>query len=87
MPHLKHYGDVSKMNGSEIETMDIITFGSESRKIFRKHDEVNHVSIPASGIIFIKEEALCPPHSRVTHPHPPLFFAPSPQSSVICRSS
>ena len=28
MPHLKHYGDVSKMNGGEIETMDIITFGS-----------------------------------------------------------
>ena len=27
-PHMKHYGDVSKMNGGEIEPVDIITFGS-----------------------------------------------------------
>ena len=28
MPWLKHYGDVSKMNGAKIEPVDIITFGS-----------------------------------------------------------
>ena len=25
---MKHYGDVSKINGAEIEPVDIITFGS-----------------------------------------------------------
>lgn len=28
LPFMKHYGDVSKMHGSEIEPVDIITFGS-----------------------------------------------------------
>lgn len=28
MPFIHHYGDVSKMNGAEIEPVDIITFGS-----------------------------------------------------------
>lgn len=28
MPFVKHYGDISKMNGGEIEPVDIITFGS-----------------------------------------------------------
>ncbi len=28
MPFMKHYGDVSKIHGSEIEPVDIITFGS-----------------------------------------------------------
>lgn len=28
LPFIKHYGDVSKMNGADIEPMDIITFGS-----------------------------------------------------------
>jgi len=28
MPFMKHYGDVSKMNGADIEPVDIITFGS-----------------------------------------------------------
>ena len=28
MPFVKHYGDVSKMHGGEIEPVDIITFGS-----------------------------------------------------------
>ncbi len=27
-PNMKHYGDVSKINGSEIEPVDVITFGS-----------------------------------------------------------
>ncbi len=27
-PDVKHYGDVSKLNGAEIEPVDIITFGS-----------------------------------------------------------
>ena len=28
LPQLKHYGDISKMNGAKIEPVDIITFGS-----------------------------------------------------------
>ena len=28
MPFLKHYGDISQMDGSKIEPVDIITFGS-----------------------------------------------------------
>ena len=28
MPFIKHYGDISQMNGGEIEPVDIITFGS-----------------------------------------------------------
>ena len=28
LPDVKHYGDISKMNGAEIEPVDIITFGS-----------------------------------------------------------
>ena len=28
LPQIKHYGDISKMNGAEIEPVDIITFGS-----------------------------------------------------------
>ena len=28
LPFMKHYGDVSKINGAEIEPVDIITFGS-----------------------------------------------------------
>lgn len=28
LPFMKHYGDVSKMNGAKIEPVDIITFGS-----------------------------------------------------------
>ena len=28
LPFMKHYGDISKMNGGEVEPVDIITFGS-----------------------------------------------------------
>lgn len=28
LPHMKHYGDVTKMHGGEIEPVDILTFGS-----------------------------------------------------------
>lgn len=28
IPEMKHYGDISKMNGAEIDPVDIITFGS-----------------------------------------------------------
>lgn len=28
LPQMKHYGDVSAMNGAEVEPVDIITFGS-----------------------------------------------------------
>ena len=28
LPFMKHYGDVSKMNGADLEPVDIITFGS-----------------------------------------------------------
>ena len=28
LPDMKHYGDVSKLNGGDLEPVDIITFGS-----------------------------------------------------------
>ncbi len=28
LSHVKHYGDVSKLKGGELEAVDIITFGS-----------------------------------------------------------
>ena len=28
LPEVKHYGDVSQMRGGDIETVDVITFGS-----------------------------------------------------------
>ena len=28
MPFVKHYGDISKLNGGDLEAVDIITFGS-----------------------------------------------------------
>ena len=28
LPQMKHYGDITKINGAEIEPVDIITFGS-----------------------------------------------------------
>ena len=31
LPDMKHYGDVSKLNGGDLEPVDIITFGSHVR--------------------------------------------------------
>ena len=28
LPQVKHYGDISKLNGGDLEAVDIITFGS-----------------------------------------------------------
>ena len=28
LPFVKHYGDVSKLNGADLEPVDVITFGS-----------------------------------------------------------
>ena len=33
LPDMKHYGDVSKLNGSDLEPVDIITFGSPSQDL------------------------------------------------------
>lgn len=33
IPHMKHYGDISKMNGGKIEPVDIITFGSPCQNL------------------------------------------------------
>ena len=44
MPFMKHYGDISKMDGGKIEPVDIITFGSpcqdyaEKQKFRRKRE-------------------------------------------------
>lgn len=32
-PNMKHYGDISKMNGAEVEPVDIITFGSPCQNL------------------------------------------------------
>ena len=28
LPQVRHYGDISKLNGGDLEAVDIITFGS-----------------------------------------------------------
>lgn len=33
IPQMKHYGDISKMNGGKIEPVDIITFGSPCQNL------------------------------------------------------
>lgn len=33
IPQMKHYGDISKINGAEIEPVDIITFGSPCQNL------------------------------------------------------
>ena len=33
LPEMKHYGDITKMNGAEIEPVDIITFGSPCQNL------------------------------------------------------
>ena len=33
LPFMKHYGDVSKMDGADVEPVDIITFGSPPPEI------------------------------------------------------
>ena len=33
IPQMKHYGDISKMNGGKIESVDIITFGSPCQNL------------------------------------------------------
>ena len=46
MPFVKHYGDISKINGSEIEPVDIITFGSPCQDIgLVKKSAVNKLEI------------------------------------------
>ena len=42
LPFMKHYGDVSKMNGADIEPVDIITFGSPCQ------DYAEEIVIPKS---------------------------------------
>ena len=44
LPFLKHYGDVSRMNGGDIEPVDIITFGSPCQ------DNTEEIVIPKSGL-------------------------------------
>ena len=43
-PHMKHYGDVSKMRGAELEPVDIITFGSpcQDMSIAGKREGLKH---------------------------------------------
>lgn len=59
MPHLKHYGDVSKMNGGEIEPVDIITFGSPCQDMSiagkRKGLDGNRSGLFYEAIRIIKE--------------------------------
>ena len=43
-PHMKHYGDVSKMCGAELEPVDIVTFGSpcQDMSIAGKREGLKH---------------------------------------------
>ncbi len=58
-PHMKHLGDVSKVNGAEIEPVDIITFGSPcqdmsvaGKRAGIKHDEHGDEETTRSGLFY-----------------------------------
>ena len=47
LPQMKHYGDISKMNGGEIPPVDIITFGSPcqdypAKRVIPKEEKKSH---------------------------------------------
>ncbi len=46
LPWVKHYGNVSEINGGEIEPVDIITFGSPCKSIFTLYFFVKGVHLP-----------------------------------------
>lgn len=56
-PNMKHYGDVSKINGAEIEPVDIITFGSPcqdlsvaGKRAGLKHEAIGDEETTRSGL-------------------------------------
>ena len=58
-PRMKHLGDVSKVNGAEIEPVDIITFGSpcqdmsvSGKRAGIKHDEHGDEETTRSGLFY-----------------------------------
>lgn len=58
-PHMKHLGDVSKVNGAEIEPVDIITFGSPcqdmsvaGKRAGIKHDDHGDEETTRSGLFY-----------------------------------
>ena len=59
LPFMKHYGDVAKINGAEIEPVDIITFGSPctdlSIAVKRAGIDVHHSVLFFEAIRIIKE--------------------------------
>ena len=47
LPQIKHYGDISTINGAEIEPVDIITFGSpctdySAKRVIPKTEKKGH---------------------------------------------
>lgn len=59
LPQVKHYGDVSKINGADVEPVDIITFGSPcqdlsvaGKRAGMKHDELGDEDASRSGLFF-----------------------------------
>ena len=46
LPQVKHYGDISKLNGGDLEAVDIITFGSpcQSVSIAGRRDGIKHTA-------------------------------------------
>ena len=46
LPQVKHYGDISKLNGAELPPVDIITFGSpcQSVSIAGRRDGIKHTA-------------------------------------------
>ena len=51
LPQVKHYGDISKLKGSELEPVDIITFGSPcvDLSVAGKREGIH---APRSGLFF-----------------------------------
>ncbi len=75
LPQVKHYGDISKLNGADLPPVDIITFGSpcQSVSIAGRRDGIKHTAhgddvTTRSGLFFeairIIKEMRCATHDQ-----------------------
>lgn len=62
-PNMKHYGDVSKINGAELEPVDLITGGSpcQSLSVAGKRDGMSKKCLQCGHMVLATEESdICP---------------------------
>lgn len=65
-PYMKHYGDISKIDGSKIEPVDIITFGSpcQDLSVAGKRAGMKHVCPECKNHFKITRDLLLCPHCK-----------------------